>query len=135
VSHPGRITSESSRRLTTSERYGRLPDSVLFDRQLTDFAKVVFSAVARHVFQGNVASIGTRELAKLLGTSQARVARAVRELVKSGAMENRRVKRGQRAMWVLASPVFGQKQGKVTEVVSSPSGGRRYASVDIEEVA
>ncbi len=134
MSHPGRITSESSRRLT-SERYGRGPDSVILDVNLSDFAKVVYVLIARHVFQGNTASIGTREMARLLSTTQSRVTRAVRELIAAGKVENRRVKRGQRGMWVLPSSIFAQKQGKQTVVVSSPSGGRRYASVDIEEVA
>jgi DNA-binding transcriptional MocR family regulator len=135
VSHPGRITSESSRRLTSGEKYGRTPDSVLSDERLSDFAKVTFAAISRGVWQGNVASVGTRRLAELLKTTQSRVARAVKELVARGCVENRRVKRGQRATYVITSPVFGQKQGRATVVVSSPKGGRRYASVDVEEVA
>jgi DNA-binding transcriptional MocR family regulator len=113
--------------------YARIPVEVLFDSRISDQAKLVYCALAMSVFQGSVAFIGQRLIADRFGVSQSTVSRRLRELEKVGHIRRMAGKRGYRAHWALTSVVFGQKQGKVTEVVSSPSGGLRYASV--EEVA
>lgn len=53
---------------------------------------------------------------------------AIRRLVACGHVAVTDSDRGQRALYVLTSKVFSQKQGKVNEVVSSPRG-RRLVSV------
>jgi DNA-binding Lrp family transcriptional regulator len=81
----------------------------------------------------NLAHIGQRELGKLLGISAATAGRRVRELVDAGYIDRTEQKLGQRAHYVLNSPIFAQKQGKQDIIVSSPSGGRRFASLDYEK--
>ena len=117
-------------------RHARLPETVLHDERLSPAAKLVYAELALWVFQGRTCSIGMRKIAERLGFSKTTVADAMDSLVQLGAIQ---VKSGQghgkRSVYVLTSPVFGQKQGRVTEAVSAPSGGRRYASVVVEEVA
>ena len=45
-------------------------------------------------------------------------------LVNGGHLQILAAERGRRAMYILTSNVFGQKQGKVDEVISAPSGKR-----------
>ena len=80
------------------------------------------------MFQGNTASIGQRLIAKLIHAKQETVSVALRELEMNGHIETRR-EGNRRPMYILLSPIFGQKQGKEEVLVSSPSGGQRLASV------
>lgn len=110
------------------KRYGRIPDSVGLDPDLTHAAVRVYWALSRSVFQGNTASIGQRLIAKLIHAKQETVSVALRELEMNGHIETRR-EGNRRPMYILLSPIFGQKQGKEEVLVSSPSGGQRLASV------
>lgn len=95
----------------------------------------MYAELALWVFQGRTCSIGIRKIAERLGFSKTTVADAMDGLVQIGAIQVKSGQgRGKRSVYVLMSPVFGQKQGRVTEVVSAPSG-KRYASVAVEEVA
>jgi hypothetical protein len=73
--------------------------------------------------------MGQRRISKLLGIHQETVALALRDLAARGHITitgsgNRR------RTYHLHSGVFGQKQrAGVEEVISSPSRGRRFASV------
>lgn len=92
--------------------------------------------MALWVFQGTTCSIGQRAISERLGLARNTVADGIEQLIARGHVEmNRSAERGRRPIYVLTSPLFGQKQGKEIVVVSSPRGDRRYASVDIEEVA
>lgn len=48
----------------------------------------------------------------------------IKRLVDRGHLRMSASERGRRAMYILTSNVFGQKQGKVDEVVSTPRGKR-----------
>lgn len=115
--------------------YGRIPREVLTDCELGAAAVRVFGYLALNVRQGAVARVGQRRIAEQIGMDRGTVAAALLDLVSRGHVTIAAAKRGARQGYVLNSPVFSQKQGRVTEVVSSPSGGRRYASVVVEEVA
>lgn len=91
--------------------------------------------LALDVFEGRTASVGMRQLGKLLGKSAQTVQRRIGELVKTGHLEVAPKDLGKRATYALTSPVFAQKQGKANVVVSSPSGGKRLASVRTEGAA
>jgi hypothetical protein len=119
----------------SAPRYARLPLTVLRDSELLPVARLVYCELALWVFQGATCSIGQRAIAERLGIARNTVADALEQLEQRGHVELNRTTHGRRAMYILTSPVFGQKQGRATEVVSAPSGGRRYASVVVEEVA
>lgn len=108
-------------------RYARLPWNILTERTLPSDAKIVYAAIAGHAFQGNVAYVGQRRISLLTGFSQPKVSRLLKAL--STHVEVRKDGPGRRSFYVLNSPVFGQKQGKEDVIISSPSGGKRLASV------
>lgn len=71
-----------------------------------------------------------RQLGKAIGKSAATVKRRIDELVAAGHMRANTGTNGQRAYYELTSPVFGQKQGKQTEIVVGDSGVPRYVSME-----
>lgn len=112
------------------KRYGRIPMNLLLDKSVSSEAVRIYGILAASVFQGNVATIGMRRIGALIGKSPATVMRRLRELTEATHIKPGQRKNGQRAFYVLTSPVFGQKQrAGVEELVSSPSRGRRLASV------
>lgn len=90
--------------------------------------------LALDVFEGRTASVGTRQLGKLLGKSAQTVLRRIGELVKADHLKIAPIQTGRRATYELTSPIFAQKQGKANVVVSSPRG-RRLVSVKAEDAA
>jgi len=112
-----------------------MPQLILHDTRLSAYARLVYAELALWVFQARTCSVGTRQIAARLGFSKTTVTESIQQLVAAGVVTLSKSGAGKRTVYVLNSPVFGQKQGKATTVVSSPRGDRRYASVDIEEVA
>jgi hypothetical protein len=112
-----------------AEKYARMPESVLFDGGLSVTARCVYGVLARYVYQGTTVRIGQRRIAKLLGLHVETVNVAIHELEDRQHIAIRGSGRARR-VYHLASFVFGQKQrAGVEEVIGSPSGGRRLASV------
>jgi hypothetical protein len=112
-----------------AEKYARMPESVLFDEGLSAAARCVYGVLARYVYQGTTVRIGQRRIAKLLGVHVETVNVAIHELEDRQHIAIRGNGKARR-MYHLASLVFGQKQrAGIEEVISSPSGGRRLASV------
>jgi len=111
------------------EKYARVPDSVLRDDALSTSARCVYAVLARYTFQGTTVSIGHRRIAGILGLHKETVGTAIHELEEGKHIVIRG--RGKaRRVYHLQSTVFGQKQrAGVEEVISSPSGGRRLATV------
>lgn len=126
-----RFVAEKSRH----SGYARSPREIITDKEIGHAAVRVHAFLALNVRQGAVARVGQRRIADQIGMDRGTVAAAIGELVARGHITIAAAKRGARQGYVLNSPVFSQKQGRVTEVVSAPSGGRRYASVAVEEVA
>lgn len=117
-------------------RYARLPLDVLLDARLSARALRIYGILAAHAFQGSVAYIGQRFIGELVGCSAATAGRELKRLEEFGFVNRSECESGQRLHWVLTSSVFGKKQrAGVEEVVSAPSGGKRFASVRREEVA
>jgi hypothetical protein len=111
-----------------AEKYARIPDSVLFDDGLSVAGRAVYCVLARYVFQGTTVKIGQRRIAHVLGMHVETVNGAIHELEEREHIAIRG--QGQsRRVYCLRSSVFGKKQcAGVDEVISSPSGGRRFAS-------
>lgn len=128
-------TSVNQKRFSKVNHYARIPREVLIDARVSSDAKIVYGILAMATFQGSVAYVGQRLIGQTLNISQSSVSRRLAELERAGHIRQAPDTRGKRAHWELLSPVFGQKQGRETVVVSSPKGGKRYASVDREEVA
>ena len=72
-------------------------------------------------------------MAKNLYFSKTTVVEAVQELAKAGVISVSKSGAGKRTVYLLLSPVFGQKQGKETVVVSGPKGAQRMVSVGPEK--
>jgi DNA-binding MarR family transcriptional regulator len=111
------------------EKYARIPDSVLCDAELSPAARCVYCALARHVYQGSTVNRGQRYLAAFVRMNIGTVNRALHALEERGHITI--IGKGKaRRLYHLTSPVFGRKQrAGVREVIGSPSGGRRLASV------
>lgn len=125
--------SVSSKMKRSVRWHGRIPASVLLDKELSSEAVRVYGLLALSVYQGTVAYVGMREIGRIIGKSAATVKRRIDELAAREHIVPRPGKNGQRSHYHLTSPVFGQKQrAGVTEVVSAPSGGQRYASIGKE---
>lgn len=105
-------------------RYARLPLEVLGDKRLKRVDVCVYAAIATVVWQGNVAKTGIRAVAEVAGCSKRIAAGSVQRLAEFGHIQVSENGRGMRASYVLTSPVFGQKQGKVDVVRSTPRGKR-----------
>lgn len=100
--------------------YGRIPVSVLLDDAMSDRAKVAYGILSLKTFQGNIASIGVRELGKMLGICKSTTKVAVDELIAAGHIKAHH-ENGKRAVYELTSPVFAQKQrAGVNAIVSYP---------------
>ena len=121
--------------MNRSGRYARIPLGILESRQISDRAKLVYCLLAAWVFEGSVARIGQRRVAKCLGFSQPSASRYLKELDKAGLIVPICEGNGNRNWYRLTDPIFGQKQGKETVLRSGPSGVPRMVSLAKEDVA
>ena len=108
----------------TTEPHARIPLSVWTDPKLHRADVHVYRVLAQAVWQGNVASIGMRRIAEESRMTLKNAHACIKRLVDCGHLRMSASERGRRSMYILTSPIFGQKQGKVDEVVSAPSGKR-----------
>lgn len=112
---------------TPTERYSRIPDSVLSDRGLSPAAKCVYAAIARSSWQGATAKLGQRQIAQRSGLSVGTVNLGIAALVASGHMQQVKDSAGRRSTYILTSSVFASKaKTGVREIVSSPRGRKRH---------
>lgn len=115
------------------EHFNRVPNSVLFDTELSLAARCVYAFVAGSVHQGTTAKVGQRLIAKKIGIHQETVRFALQELEERkhltivGSGKDRRV-------YHLHSNIFGAKQRALNsgesvkeELISFPQ--RRLATV------
>lgn len=110
-------------------RFSRIPWTVGTDPKLSSFAVRVYAILAAHVFEGNTARVGIRALARYGAMSKNTANVAIRELQDRRHIRVANLGAGQRQMYVLCSEIFGQKQGNVNVVRSTPRG-RRLVSVE-----
>jgi hypothetical protein len=92
--------------------FGRIPAALVSDLSLSAEALRVYMVLTLKM-RGAVASIGMRELGRLVGSSPQTAMRRLAELVEHGAVEAERGVNGQRSRYLLTSPVFSGKPGPV----------------------
>ncbi len=115
--------------MNTHEGYSRIPRrTVLHSPHLTPCEKLVYAELADHCWQGSVAKVGGRAIARNLCISATKVYAALLRLTELGLIVP--LDRGKKRLnwYVLTSDVFGKKQGVVDEAARAPSGGRRLVS-------
>ena len=108
----------------TTEPHARIPLSVWTDPKLHRADVHVYRVLAQAVWQGNVAGIGMRRIAEESRMTLKNAHACIKRLVDGGHLLVSAAERGRRSMYILTSPIFGQKQGKADEVISTPHGKR-----------
>jgi hypothetical protein len=131
VDHTGEPLVDHTGEPLLANKYSRVPTEVSQDRRLKHRDIRVYGALAASCWQGNVASVGKRRLANLAQCAPRLVIDSLARLVAAGHIAKTPDRlRGQRARYVLLSPVFGQKQrAGVEEIAIGPGGRRRLVSV------
>jgi Bifunctional DNA primase/polymerase, N-terminal len=110
--------------------YARVPREVYTDRRLEAVDIRVYSVLASRCWQGNVASVGKRLIAREACCAECRVCSSLKRLEAFGHIRKQPGRRrGQRAKYVLLSEVFGQKQRAGVEEVAMGRNGPRLVSV------
>ena len=99
------------------------------DPKLSSYAVRAYAILAAHVFEGSTARIGIRALARLAAMGKNTANAAIKELAGRGHISIVEMPAGHRNMYVLRSEMFGQKQGSVNIVRSTPRG-KRLVSVE-----
>lgn len=122
------VTSRAGR---SPKWHGRVPADVSLDLSVSSDAVRIYAILALKTFQGNISTIGLRQIGKLIGRSRTTIQRRVQELVNAGHVAVSDADNGQRSHYELLSPVFGQKQrtGAPAETVSYPR--RRLATTGL----
>lgn len=113
----------------STTRYARIPEAVIGDSALKSLDIHVYAALSLWVFQGRTAQVGTRWIAEKVSADRKRVLNSLKRLQAAGHV-TASAEKGKRTVYVLTSPVFGQKQGKERIVVRGKSGGKVLASVE-----
>lgn len=113
-------------------RFSRVPWTVLTDPKLSSFAVRVYAILAAHVFEGSTARIGIRAMARFAAMGKNTANAAIKELEERGHISIVEMAAGHRNVYVLRSEMFGQKQGNVNVVRSTPRGKRL---VSVEKIA
>jgi hypothetical protein len=111
-------------------RYSRVPREVAEDRRLKHRDVRVYSVLASRCWQGNVATIGKRQIAMLTPCAERLVIDSLKRLEETGHIRKLDRRRGQRGVYQLLSDVFGQKQrNDYQDITLTPNGQRRLATV------
>lgn len=128
--YPPADTEAYPSRDTRIEKYTRIPSSVLFDTSLSSFDVRVYGTLAIAAWQGSTCSVGMRYIASSLGSTPRLVNKSIRKLLEAKhVIRPDGARNGSRAIYILTSPVFGQKQGRANVVRSAPKG-KRLVSVN-----
>lgn len=115
---------------TPKVRHSRIPLDVLHSSLVSAQAKVVYCEMASWVFEGTTCARGQRQIAGKTKLARSTVMVAIQELIAAKYIEVvSSAKPGKRQIYILKSPLYGQKQGHETVVASSPSRGMRFASI------
>ena len=106
-------------------RYARVPRQVYADPRLEARGVRIYCVLASACWQGSVAQVGKRLIATEACCAECTVISSLRKLEAAGHTQKQPGRRrGHRAMYVLLSPVFGQKQrAGVEEVISGQMVG------------
>lgn len=128
--------SVTARMLRSPKWYSKSPADVTLDLSISDRAVRIYFILGLKTFQGNISSLGLRQLGILLNVSSMTAKRCMNELVAAGKVQAINSGNGKRMRYMLTSPIFGTKQRAlnagesiVEELVSSP--GKRLATARI----
>jgi hypothetical protein len=111
-------------------QYSRVPLELLSDHRLKSIDIRVYAVLAASCWQGSTASVGKRLIAKRAPCAERLVVRSLKRLEATGHIQKVAVKKGQRGLYHLQSPVFGHKQrAGVQELIVTSDRKRRLASV------
>ena len=115
-------------------KYARVPWEVACDGRLKPADVGVYCMISGPTYQGAISRVGTRRIASCIHVSRRLVVESIHRLEECGHLQRCNRGRGKRETYFLTSEVFSQKQrAGVEEVVVSPSGHRRLASVRKEQ--
>ncbi len=89
-----------------SNRYARVPESVLLDQGLSPSDLKVYIVLAMHVFEGNIACIGQRKIAKMASMDRRNVRDCIEKLAKGGHISTSTVKFQRRSIYQLNHSLF-----------------------------
>lgn len=117
------------------EHYGRTPDSVLLDHELSMTARVVFAFLGGCAHQGCTVRVGHRRIASKIGANRETVGLAIHELAERGHLTI--IGSGKaRRIYHLNSKIFGSKQRDgIQDVAIGPSGTPRLVSAPRQRTA
>jgi hypothetical protein len=106
-------------------QFARVPREVSADRRLKPRDVRVYGVLASVCWQGSMAQVGKRLIAKQACCAERLVIASLKTLEATGHIKKQPVHRGKRGRYVLLSSVFGQKQrADVEEIVLGPRGHR-----------
>jgi len=130
VRHTGEALVRHTGEALSRARFGRIPLEVLADRRLKRRDVCVYGVLSAFCWQGSVAQVGTRLTATLACCAERLVINSLQALEEAGHIQKQPGRRrGQRARYVLNSPIFGQQQrADVQETVMTQDGHLRLAT-------
>jgi hypothetical protein len=135
VDHTGEPLVDHTGEPLPSWSYARVPREVVCDEDLKLRDVRVYCMLAGSVWQGSTASVGTRLIASCIHASRRLVIESLRRLEARGHIRKAAARRGKREVYVLLSPVFGQKQRAGIEEKAMGPSGPRLVSVPKKESA
>ena len=99
--------------------WGKAAMQVALDPAVSDKAYRVFTVIAAYG-KGNIANVGQRRVAALMGKTQSYISKRVQELRKSGWLGTKNVGSGRRTVYVLLSAAY-EGEPSADAVASPPS--------------
>jgi len=112
-------------------QFSRIPQEVSSDRRLKSRDVRVYGVLASACWQGSVAEVGKRRIAKLACCAERLVIDSLKKLEATKHIQTQPGhRRGQRGRYMLLSSVFGQKQrADIEETIAGPGGRLRLVAV------
>jgi hypothetical protein len=130
VGHTGEPLVGHTGEPLSRNQFSRVPCEVSADRRLKARDVRVYGVLAASCWQGSVANVGKRRIAKLACCAERLVISSLKRLEATGHIQKLPVHRGERGRYLLPSSVFGQKQrADIEEIVMAPDGQPRLATV------
>ena len=130
VDHAGEPQVDHTGEPLLSWKYARTPWEVMTDPELGNLDIRVYGMISGSTYQGSTSKVGTRRIAGCIHASRRLVVESIHRLERLGHLKICNQMHGRRAVYLLTSEVFSQKQrAGVEEIVSGPGGSLRLASV------
>jgi hypothetical protein len=115
-------------------KYAKVPREVAVDRGLKRLDLSVYCMLAGSVWQGNVARIGQRLIARCLHMGRRHVDDSLERLEARGHVKAAITRHGQRGAYMLTSPVFNEMQrAGIQQTAVGPQGRLRLVTVSKDQ--